>query len=181
MNSFRKCIYVFFIVCLLPACEFKCSIGSAKKNKPHEAFKPVIKDGAIISNGIQLTTGSVKLRKAYLVFENGEEVPANNVIDYKSPVKLLLLIDSGWRSQNGHVWLGGAEKVLSEEGKVVLDEEDLFAPFSEGVSADDAKIIGLTVTINITKGYTSSFTVFFKVWDKKGKGYIEGNYKLFSK
>jgi len=166
----------------LPSCEFNCKVGEIKEDKTNHAKSPVVKDGAIIYNGIQLSSVKIKISKAYLVFENGERVPGNNFVDFERPVKLLLIIDSGWVIQNSKAWLGASEKVVTEDGKTMLDEKDLFIAYREGISAEDSKIIGLTYTLEVKQGTPpASFTVFFKVWDKKGEGYIEGNYKMFSK
>lgn len=182
MNAVRNSLFFIFLVCLLPACEFKCHVGKIEENKTAQRKGPIVQDGAILYNGIELEANKVKLSKAYLVFENGERVPNDNFVDFESPVKLLLLIDSGWTTENGKVWLGVSEKGISEDGETLLDKKDLFTGHEEGVAPEDAKILGLTYTIKLNPGSPpTSFKLFFKVWDKKGKGYIEGNFKLFSK
>jgi hypothetical protein len=109
----------------------------------------------------------VKLNKAYLVFENGERVPDGNIVDFTSPVNLVPLIDSGWTSKNAKVMLGASEKISSEDNAVILNEEDLFSAFPEGLTEEDAGIIGITASISLPKGAPpATFDVYFKVWDK---------------
>lgn len=172
---------LFFLSVLLSSCDFQCKVNSDPK-KEATGKMPEVKDGAILYNGIKLTTNHIKVKKAYLVFENGERVPEGNFIDFKTPVKLLILIDSGWVVQNGKVKLQGAEKVVMEGGRVILNEDDLFASYPDGVSEADSKIIGFTVTLTLPPNAPpTSFLVSFKAADKEGDGVIEGEYKLFSK
>lgn len=179
MKSFSSFILVICTALFLPSCEFNCSVGKKEEIKGSSTVK---EDGARIYNNIQLTSPGIKISKAYLVFDNGDRVPDDNAVDFKNPVKMVLLIDSGWVEKNGKVLLGASEKITLENGSDLLDEPDLFKKYPEGISAEDAKIISLTATVKIKESAApTSFTVSFKVWDKNGSGYIEGSYKLYSK
>lgn len=173
---------LFSLLCisiLLSSCEFSCKLD---QNKEIKAGKPKVQDGAILYNNIQLTPHIIKVNKAYLVFANGERVPEDNFVDFTNPVKLVLLVDKGWNSNEGRVKLGGSEKVMIEGGRTILDEKDLFESYKDGVSEEDAKIISLTVELSIKPGSPpATFIVSFRVWDKSGEGFVEGSYKLFSK
>jgi hypothetical protein len=172
---------LFFISILLPSCEFHCSVGK-KEDPVHKTNLPIHTEGATIYNGIELVSYKVKLNKAYLVFADGERVPEDNFVDFDQPVKLLLFIDSGWATIDKKVMLGASEKVVAEYGEIILNKQDLFELMPGGISENDAKIIGLTVTLKIKQGSPPSFyTIPFRVWDKRGEGYIEGTYKLYSK
>ncbi len=93
-----------------------------------------------------------------------------------------LKIDEGWVEKDGKVLLGASEKIIAEDGTVVLEEDDLFEKYTDGISAEDAKSIYLSAALRLKEGAApTSFKVTFKVWDKNGNGYIEGSYKLFSK
>lgn len=168
--------YIFFF---LPSCEFSCSVGN-KDDEPKGTA--VEQDGARIYNNIKLTTSRVKLRRAYLKFEDGSRVPDDNFVDFTQPVKLILDVDSGWVIQGGNVYLGASEKIIEENGNIILDEPDLFGTQTEGVSARDAKSIYLSASLKLKKDMApTSFSVQFRIWDKKGDAYIEGSYMLFSK
>ena len=144
--------------------------------------KPVIKNGIKLYNGIRLES-NVKVNKAYLAFTDGDRVPDDNFIGENTPVKLLVFIDSGWVEENGISSLGASEKVTTENGQVILDEEDLFLKKEmEEMPAKDARTIGLTVSLRLAKNSPpQSFNVEFRIWDKKGNGYITGDYQLISK
>lgn len=180
MKSLRSFLFITGAAFLLQSCEFNCSVGDKKDEDVKGAA--VVKDGARIYNNIELSSPGVKISKAYLVLANGDRVPDDNFTDFKSPVRMQLVIDSGWVEQNGKVLLGASEKIIAENGGVVLEEQDLFKKYPDGVSLADAKSIYLSASVKLKEGAApTSFTVSFRVWDKNGSGYIEGNYKLFSK
>jgi hypothetical protein len=176
-------LLIVFTVLLLQSCEFSCSVGDKSEKKLNIQNKPVNQDGTMLYNGIELTVKDLKISKAYLVFDNGEKVPGDNFVDFESPVKLILQIDSGWMEINDRVWLDASEKVIQEGGKILLDEKDLFSNYQDdGITAEDAKVIGLKVKLTVKRrSPPTHFTVNFRVADKKGKGYVEGGYKLYSK
>ncbi len=168
-----------FMTFFLQSCEFNCSVG-----KKDEEIKgaAVVKEGARIYNNIELNSPGIKISKAYLLTADGKRVPDDNFVDFKSPVKMQLKIDEGWVEKDGKVLLGASEKIIAEDGTVVLEEDDLFEKYTDGVSAEDAKSIYLSAALKLKEGaIPTSFKVSFKVWDKNGNGYIEGSYKLFSK
>ena len=180
MKSLRYFLFISGAAFLLQSCEFSCSVGDKKNDEVKGAA--VVKDGARIYNNIELNTSGIKISKAYLYSGDDKRVPDDNFVDFKSPVKMQLIIDSGWVEQNGRVLLGASEKITAEDGTVVLEEADLFKKYPDGVSAADAKSIYLSATVKLKEGAApTSFIVSFRIWDKNGEGHIEGNYKLFSK
>ena len=172
-------LFIFCITFLLRSCEFNCSIG-----KKDEEVKGVakVKEGARIYNNIELYSPGLKISKAYLVYEGGSRVPDDNFVDFKKWIKMQLQVDSGWVVSNGKVMLGASEKITAENGTVILEENDLFKKYPDGITAEDAKFIVLSAGVDMKEGAApTSFTVLFRVWDKNGAGYAEGSYKLFSK
>lgn len=172
---------IFFVaISLLPSCEFHCNVGTAGEDGKH---KPVIDKGIKLYNGIHLETNKVAVNKAYLLFANGDRVPPDNFIGEDSPVKLIVLIDSGWVVENETCRLGASEKITAENGELLLDEKDLFQKKeTQDLSAKDAKIIGITASIRLIRNTPpQTFNVSFRIWDKRGDGFIEGNYQLVSK
>jgi hypothetical protein len=164
----------------LQSCEFNCSVG---KKQDEVKGTAVVKDGTRIYNDIELTANKIKVSKAYLVFKDGAAMPEGNLVDFTKPVNVQLVIDEGWKEENGKVLLGAAEKITAEDGTVILDEKDLFSGrYDDGISVADAKNIGLTASLTLKKDLPpATFTVSFRVWDKKGEGFVEGSYKLYSK
>ena len=131
-----------------------------------------------VRNNIQLQSSGMQVSQAFLLYEDGALVPADNITNVGRPVKLRLIIDGGWNEQDGNVFIGASEKIETSDGQVVLDEKDLFAntPY---VSAEAAKYITLTATISGLDKLYDYFLVSFRVWDKKGKGEVKGSYKLY--
>lgn len=162
---------------LLSSCEFNCRVGNGTDGKPTTTRK----NGATIYNGIDIQATTLKLKKAWLMFEDGERVPADNLIDFKMPVQLILEIEEGWQVVEGKVYPGAAEKIFDEDDNELLDEKDLFEN-TDPVSPEDAKLISLTASIKLkSTARPTSFDVHFRVWDKKGDGEITGKYTLYSK
>jgi hypothetical protein len=178
----KTSLVLLLLPLLLTSCEFNCQVGS-KTNPEDDKSKAVMQGGTAVYNGIKLQANNVKVEKAYLIFENGQRLEEGNFIDFTSPVKLILMIDEGWVAENGKVSLGAAEKITVERsGEVLLDEADLFTKYSDGISEADAKVISLTAILKFNNPIPpTTFTVSFKVWDKKGNGVIEGSYTLHSK
>ncbi|HTD94572.1 MAG TPA: hypothetical protein VK644_12190 [Chitinophagaceae bacterium] len=172
-------LFLCCAILLLQSCEFSCSVGGKKG----EIKAPVVDGNTRIYNGIQLRSNKLKIDKAYLIFGNGEKVPADNFVDFSQPVKVVLLIDSGWTIRDNKAFLGASEKITMEGGQLILDEKDLFAQaYSGGVTANDAKTIALTATLRLKKNAPpTSFKIDFRVWDKEGDAFAEGSYTLFSK
>jgi hypothetical protein len=180
MRKLTHPLICLLLVCTLQSCEFSCSVGGKKDEVKGTA---VVKDGTRIYNDIQLTAQGVKLEKAYLVLKDGSAIPEGNLVDFTQPVNVKLVVEDGWVNEKGKVFLGAAEKITAEDGTVLLDEQDLFSgQYDEGIDASDAANIGISANITIKKEMPpTTFTVAFRVWDKKGDGYVEGSYKLYSK
>ena len=178
MNRFFPFLLLVLVTVFLSSCEFSCSVG--KKDEPKGTA--VVRDGARIYNSISLQTNGVKVDKAYLLFDNGERVPDDNFVDFKQPVRIQISIDSGWVEQNGKVMLGASETITDEKGRRVLQEDDLFRSYTDGIPAANAKVIYLSASLTLKENAApASFTVAFRVWDKNGEGSINGSYQLHSR
>jgi hypothetical protein len=178
MKNLRNWILVLFVSAGMSSCEFSCQMGGSDDPKG----KVKKEEGALVYNDIKVNTFKAKLKRAYLLFEDNTRVPDDNRVDFSQPIKLILDLDGGWEEANGRVQLGVSEKVIDETGAVLLDEPDLFANNNEGVTVQDARRLAIKASIRVTPNAPpTSFSVQFKVWDKKGDGFIEGSYMLFSK
>ena|SRR5690349_13932636 len=174
LNSF---LTIFLLSFFLQSCEFNCSVG---KKEPKGVAEE--KNGTKLYNHIKLDAYKISVKRAYLVFEDGGRVPDDNFVDFSQPIKLMLDIDSGWVARDGRVFLGASEKILTDDGTVLLDEPDLFKTATEGVKASDAKSMYLKATLHLKPNAApTTFSVQFRVWDKNGDGYFEGSYMLNSK
>jgi len=181
---FKSLFYpLFFISVCLTSCEFKCSIGNSTASEKGKKYKPVQKDGMLLYNGIQLKTNNVKINKAYLVHRDsiGEMVDEDNFIDIRKGVKLLLLIDSGWKETGNGVSLGGSMSAVADNGQKLLDMEDIFKG-EQWFNPEDSKILG--VALYFTEWETRkpvTIDVSFRIWDKNSDAYIQGSYIVHTK
>lgn len=103
---------------LLQGCEFSCSFGDAndKKNYQEETHK----SGARIRNEIILEATDLQIEKAYLTFANGEMLPDDNIVDFKQPVKLIIVFENGWNEIEGKSKLGRIRRNCSAGGEVLF-------------------------------------------------------------
>ncbi|MBL0267450.1 MAG: hypothetical protein IPP99_01865 [Chitinophagaceae bacterium] len=173
------------LLCLtlsLSSCSFHCQVGNGTAE---EKTTPKVKDEMLLYNGIELDARNIKVSTAYLVTndDKGDRIDDDNVVDLEKGVKLILLIKEGWKEIEGKVWLDASMLVTNSSSETVLEKENMFAKFGEeGVSAEDAKTIGLSVNF---KGWDSAkpdtYTVRFKVSDQKGDASLEGSYKLYTR
>mgnify|MGYP003575042492 CR=1 FL=1 len=130
-----------------------------------------------IRNDIQLQAKGLKVSQAFLIYDDGKLVPADNSTSVGQPVNLRLIIDGGWQQKNGKVLVGASERIESSEGDVLLDEKDLFQNVSS-VRPEDAQYITLTANISKLNKLYDHFLVSFRVWDKNSDGEVIGSYKL---
>lgn len=133
-----------------------------------------------IRNGIELRKNGLEVEQAFLLFEDGSLVPADNKVGVGQKV-IMRLVMSGWKEENGMVFPGASEKITTSEGNIVLNEPDLFSENADGVSADDAKYISLSAVITQLDKLYDHFLVGFTVWDKKSNAEVSGSYKLYLK
>jgi hypothetical protein len=171
-------LIVYFNVLLFISCNNADSTKAEKSNKDAPQ-QPTVASEVRIRNNIKLDTKGVKVSQAFLLYEDGKLVPENNETSVGEPLKLRLVIDGGWQQKEGKVSLGASERIETSDGKLVLDEKDLFENMT--VDAEDAKLLSLTAVISRLDMLYDYFLVSFRVWDKYGTGEIKGSYKLYIK
>lgn len=165
----KQALLLLFAMSFLLSCEVKIKTGEPEK----QAGK--------FRNGITIKENGLKVSEAYLVYdEDGSLVSNDNITDVDKKVQLKLEI-SGWQEENGKVLLGASEKVSTNEGDTFLNRDDLFESYTEGVSAEDAKQISLSVVISRADKIYDHFLVEFRVWDKRTNKDVTGSYKLHLK
>jgi len=164
-------------ILLLAFTFFSCEV---KVNNPSSNDDKKEKTSSKIRNGIQLKANGLKVEQAFLTYEDGTLVTNENKIDVNQKVVLRLIMD-GWKEENGKVMIGATEKLTTSKGQTILDTEDLFGAYPEGVDAKDAKYITLSAVITRLDELYDHFLVEFRVWDKKGGGDVTGSYKLYLK
>lgn len=165
---------------LLSACKFEVKGPNDKQddNKIGVQVSTSSTNGVKIRNDIQLESSGVKVDQAFLSFEDGKLVPETNVTEVGKPIKLRLIIDKGWKEQQGTVAIGASETIETSDGDVLLDEKDLFKDYTS-ISPADSKYISLTASISRLNKLYDYFLVKFRVWDKNGSGEVKGSYKFY--
>jgi hypothetical protein len=163
-----KIIYSVFGFLLFTSCEVKVNTpaGDSTRGK--------------IRNGIQFRENGLKVRQAYLFFEDGKLVPSDNKIDVGQWVGLRLIAD-GWQNKEGKVFVDAEEQITTSDGKQLLDQRDLFKDYADGLSDEDAKALTLSARITAIDKLYDYFTVTFRVWDKQNQNEVSGSYKLYLK
>ena len=176
-----KWILIFMAAAIVTGCEFKCSVGSAgntssKEITGSESSGPL--KGAIIKNDIVLDAKDVKVKGAYLANEAHKSLDKNETA-LGEKVRCVIVLDSGWTKYNGVSFIGTSEKILTDNGRVLLDEPDLFKDYTEsGVSATDAEVVSIIANITEKEPGVDTYKVQFRLWDKKGSGEITGSFKF---
>lgn len=180
----RKYLFALpIILALIASCNNSQQKDEEGKNKEEASQKKNSSNATNnkkIRNDINIKADGVNLSQAFLLYEDGTLVPETNETGVGKPVKMRLIIDGGWKEQDGKVSIGASEKIETSDGGLVLDEKDLFADMPL-INADDAKAITLMANISSLDKLYDYFLVSFKVWDKNGTGQITGNYKLYIK
>jgi hypothetical protein len=176
----RHPLLIVFICFFLTTCGDSVNSERSETNEGNEiATEASTKSSGIkVKNNIQLQPSGLQVSQAFLLYEDGALVPASNVTNVGRPVKLRLIIDGGWKNKDGNVYIGASEKIETSDGKVVLDEKDLFSHMPY-ISPEDAQYITLTATISGLDKLYDYFLVSFRVWDKIGQGEVTGSYKLY--
>jgi len=156
--------------------------STTKKKKPlTENAEDVAEPNSraeILNNIMVHETGGLQVARAFLSFEDGQLVPKTNKVALNKAVYLNLLIEDGWIVQDGNVSLDASERIITDEGQLVLHAPNLFKAIPS-VEETKANHIYLKATITKTRADVSYFLVSYRVWDKQGDGEIKGSYKLY--
>ena len=183
----RTVIYTSRFVTTLIIAVFAMTVKAQVKPKvPAVTYHDNIKQPAKITNKVEIKNNIkfnskiLSITKAYLLFDDGSSVPANNKVALNQRVNMILMIKAGWSEREGRVFPGGREIIKLSDGNTVLDSGDVFKPYDEsGVSTDDAAYITLKAMITKIDDKKKYVVVNFRVWDKKGIGEVTGSYRLY--
>lgn len=142
-------------------------------------------NGPIVSAGIKkdLNTGlsssytGMEPEKVFLVMNN----EILNHTDIPIGESFLLVNDGikGMEVKNGKVKVGCSLSVSDQQGKVLLNEKDLFANHDE-FEEKDAKMLKCTVGTGAPMKWEEKYNVAVTFWDKNGPGKIENKVTIRS-
>ena len=172
-------LLAFLLILCISSCEVKVGTGNSDKEINTTASENESKSNKI-RNGILLKENGLDVDEAYLTVNDGSLLSNENKVDINDDVKMNLVM-SGWKAEKDKVFVGASERVLTSEGDTILNEPDLFETFPEGVNANDAKYINLSVQLTKVTKIPDHFLVEFRVWDKKSNADVSGSYKLYLK
>ncbi len=168
---------VLIVLFAMAACN---NAGTANKDAKTNDKPAVSSASQNIRNDVSLKATGVTVQQAFLMFEDGKLVPQDNKVDVGQQVNLRLIVE-GWKAVDGKVLLDASEKIVTDEGQVVLDKPDLFASYPDGINAADAGVITLSAVITRVDKLFKYFEVSFRVWDKRSSENVTGSYKLYLK
>jgi hypothetical protein len=142
--------------------------------------KPVRVDenGTEFYNEFQIAS-TVKLKRAFLVLEDGTRVPPDNMIDFTQGVILILQIDSGWAVKDNKVYLeGNMQGYDNANGNAKFLDMKMDDVLDKGVSIADANTIHLTV--NKFKNVSGNVSITFGFKDRINGRYVGGAFRLYN-
>lgn len=171
-----RILTVLLLCAAIAACNPKKKDASGVQERPASSASA----SKIVRNDVSFqTTGNPVVHQAFLTFEDGSLVPDNNKVRIGQRVVLHLIVE-GWKpAANGKVMLGAAEKITTSEGQVIIDQDNLFDSYQDGVSEADARVITLSAVITAADKKFNYFEVTFRVWDKTAGDNVTGKYRLY--
>jgi hypothetical protein len=142
-------------------------------------------NGQIVSTGIKkdFNTGlsssysGMEPEKVFLVMNN----EVLNHADIPIGESFLVVNDGikGMQTKNGKVKVGCSLSISDQQGKVLLNEKDLFAGHDE-FEEKDAKLLKCTVSTGEPMKWEEKYNVAVTFWDKNGTGKIENKVTIRS-
>lgn len=129
------------------------------------------------NTGLSSSYNGMKPEQVLLVMNN----ETLNHADIPLGESLLIINDNvkGLQVKNGKVKLGCSLSIVDREGKLLLDEKDLFTGHDE-FEEKDAKILKCTVNTGDPMKWEEKYDVIVTFWDKNGKGRIENKVTIRS-
>lgn len=164
----RNLFFIIFSMVFFSSCEITVKKGDSKDEAKSK-----------IRNGISIQSKGIEAEQAFLLREDGSLLPDDNKVKVNEKIKMRL-VASGWKEKDGKVFIDASEKVETNEGNVFLDEKNLFAAYTDGLSPEDAKYITLSVVITQIDKLYDFYRVSFQVKDLTDpQNRVEGFYKLY--
>lgn len=167
----NKSFFLFATVCIM--CVNACNIEVKKDNKTNASSNEKIR------NGISIQENGLHVQQAFLLKDDGSLIDDNNKTKIGERIGLRLITE-GWKENNGVVNFDASEKIITNDGVVVIDENNLFSEaYPNGIKAEDAKYLTLYARISRLDKLYDYFLVSFKVWDKATNKSFSGSYKFY--
>lgn len=129
------------------------------------------------NTGLSSSYNGMEPEQALLVMNN----ETLNHTDIPLGESFLIINDGikGLQVKNGKVKVGCSLSIADKEGKLLLDEKDLFAERDE-FEEKDAKMLKCTVNTGDPMKWEEKYDVTVTFWDKNGQGRIENKVTIRS-
>ena len=123
--------------------------------------------GQVVPSGVKVTSGGLKVDSVFIVLQ-GEPVSLN---PFPTGSKLSLSLSGihGFSIRDNKTFPGCSMKVIDTSGKDVLDYDDLFQDYADGVDREDAKYLDVSLTLGAPLLENSRYRWSVRIWDKNGK------------
>lgn len=164
---------VFLFLFLSIICFNACNIEVKTDNKVRAVSNNKIR------NEIKIEENGLRVEQAFLLKDDGTLINNDNKISVGERIGLRLIIN-GWKEKDSVVNIAASEKIATSDGRVLLDEKDLFdKDFPNGVKLSDAKILTLYSSVSKVDKLYDYYLVTFKIWDKTTNKSFSGSYKFY--
>ena len=127
--------------------------------------------------GLKVINNNLSYEQA-LIYEDGKRT---NVTEFTTGSVLEFHLDgvSGFKEEEGRVFIGAAMTIINQENVEILHYPDLFEEFDKtGVSPIDARQLSLTLKIKSPLEAGHKYIWKARVWDKKGSGEITSEMEI---
>jgi hypothetical protein len=151
-------------VLALAACSVKFSAGVKKD----------------LMTGLKVTNSGLSLEEAVLA--SGEKRLSKGEAELGTKVKIVFTGVSGFTAKDGKVFPGASLKVTGPDGAVILENEDMYAKYSEtGVTEEQASELSVALTMGDPMEAGKAYHCAARVWDKNSTGQINAEVDLTAK
>ncbi len=158
MKRLNSAIFVLTVAWLLTSCDGKGVSFSSGVKKDFSTGASTRYEGFDLED-VSLVDGNNEVM-------NSSEIPLN------STFSIVYNGITGYTVENEKVFPGLSLQVTDSAGQAVLNEADLFANYTEGVSAQDASVLTGTVTVGDPMKAGKNYHCTMRIFDKKGKAEI---------
>ncbi len=123
-------------------------------------------------SGLTIRHNGLSYNEGYLLMDN-QKLTTKEYLDGKM-VNLFLKNVEGFTLTDDKVYAGASSVVIDEKGKKHIEYPDLFEQFNQsGLSPKEIQDFTLNLTVGPPLELDTKYVWKTRIWDKKGKGFIE--------
>lgn len=133
--------------------------------------------GVLTDATIQLHTQYKNLEPSNLRLVMNQAEIHHTDIPLGETVQLLAENVQGFELKNGKAKIGCSLRITDEQGKVLMQEPDLFAGH-ELYTASEAQLLRCSISTGSPMQYDQTYTATVRFWDKQGDGTIQSTFPI---